>query len=93
MQSLSMRCTVAGVGLLAALTASAAAEEWPVSPIRIVVGAGPGGGTDVVSRIIGQPLSEILHQPVVVENKTGSPEASSPGAPSPGRRRMATRPT
>jgi tripartite-type tricarboxylate transporter receptor subunit TctC len=72
MKSLSMRCLVAGAGFLVVLTASAAAEEWPINPIRIVVGAGPGGGTDVVTRIISQPLSEILHQPVVVENKTGA---------------------
>jgi tripartite-type tricarboxylate transporter receptor subunit TctC len=37
----------------------------------MIVGAGPGGGTDIVTRIIGQPLSELLGQPVVVENKQG----------------------
>jgi len=61
--------------LLAAATAlvaaGASAQEWPTRPVHVIVGAGPGGGTDIVTRIIGQPLSELLGQPVVVENKQG----------------------
>jgi tripartite-type tricarboxylate transporter receptor subunit TctC len=61
--------------LVAAATAlvavGASAQEWPTRPIHMIVGAGPGGGTDIVTRIIGQPLSELLGQPVVVENKQG----------------------
>ena len=61
--------------LLAAATtlapAGASAQDWPTRPIHVIVGAGPGGGTDIVTRIIGQPLSELLGQPVVVENKQG----------------------
>ena len=50
-----------------------AAAEWPADkPIRVLVGFGPGGGTDIVTRIIAQPLSELLHQTVVVENKPGA---------------------
>jgi len=50
-----------------------AAAEWPNDkPIRILVGFGAGGGTDIVSRVIAQPLSELLHQTVVVENKVGA---------------------
>jgi len=48
------------------------AQQWPGYPIRIVVGFGAGGGTDIVSRIVAQPLSEILGVPVVVENKVGA---------------------
>jgi tripartite-type tricarboxylate transporter receptor subunit TctC len=51
---------------------SASAQDWPARPIRIVVGFGAGGGTDIVSRIIAQPLSELLGQPIVVENKPGA---------------------
>jgi tripartite-type tricarboxylate transporter receptor subunit TctC len=61
--------------LIAAATAlvsvCADAQEWPTRPIHMIVGAGPGGGTDIVTRIIGQPLSELLGEPVVVENKQG----------------------
>jgi tripartite-type tricarboxylate transporter receptor subunit TctC len=53
------------------ISAGAGAEDWPTRPIHVIVGAGPGGGTDIVTRIIGQPLSELLGQPIVVENKQG----------------------
>ncbi|MBV9238070.1 MAG: tripartite tricarboxylate transporter substrate binding protein [Xanthobacteraceae bacterium] len=49
-----------------------AAEDWPNRPIRILVGFGAGGGTDVTSRIIGDALSEVLGQSIVVENKPGA---------------------
>lgn len=59
--------------LAAALAASAAAraQDWPAHPIRILVGFGAGGGTDIAARIVAQPLSEILGVPVVVENRVG----------------------
>ncbi len=54
------------------LVSPVAAEDWPTRPIRILVGFGAGGGTDVTSRIIGDALSNVLGQQVVVENKTGA---------------------
>jgi len=55
------------------MAAGPAVAEWPNDkPIRVLVGFGPGGGTDIVTRIIAQPLSELLHQTVVVENKPGA---------------------
>jgi tripartite-type tricarboxylate transporter receptor subunit TctC len=66
--------TSATVALAFALLPSApvAAQEWPQRPIRILVGFGPGGGTDLAARTLAQPLSELLGQPVVVENKPGA---------------------
>src|SRR5512135_1596322 len=65
---------IAIAAAMAVMLANApAAAEWPNDrPIRVLVGFGPGGGTDIVSRIIAQPLSELLHQSVVVENKMGA---------------------
>jgi tripartite-type tricarboxylate transporter receptor subunit TctC len=54
------------------LAAPPAAAQWPERPIRIIVPYQPGGGTDVVGRILAQKVSESLGQPVVVENRSGA---------------------
>src|SRR5688572_18706272 len=57
---------------LAACTALAAgAQEWPTRTVTLVVPFPPGGTTDQIARHIQQPLSQLLGQPVVVENKGG----------------------
>lgn len=57
----------------AGFAASSQAAEWPSEkPIRVLVGFGAGGGTDIVTRVIATPLSDILKQSVVVENKPGA---------------------
>ncbi|MBI1991427.1 MAG: tripartite tricarboxylate transporter substrate binding protein [Betaproteobacteria bacterium] len=48
------------------------AQSFPVRPIRIVVGFPPGGGVDVLARILGPKMSESLGQPVVVDNRVGA---------------------
>jgi len=49
--------------------APVSAQEWPTRTIKIIVGFGAGGGTDLAARIVAQPLQEIVGQPVVVENR------------------------
>lgn len=67
-------CGVVVLGLLLALGAglTAAEEEFPTGPIYIIVGYGPGGGTDVPARALAMVAPEYLNnQPLVVVNKTG----------------------
>ena len=58
--------------LLALSCAIASAQDYPSKPVRMVVGFPPGGGTDVVARILQPRLSELLGQPIVIDNRPGA---------------------
>jgi tripartite-type tricarboxylate transporter receptor subunit TctC len=55
-----------------AFTTTVGAQQYPVKPVRIVIGLSAGGGTDVLTRVIAQRLTETWGQNVVVENRPGA---------------------
>src|SRR5919206_1912768 len=59
-------------GLFGLLTSLAWAQEWPTKPVRWIVPYPPGGGTDVIARIVQNRMSEGLGQPIVIENRGGA---------------------
>ena len=60
------------IAALALVAGAAQAQEWPTKPIRWVVPYPPGGGTDVIARIVQPRLSEALGQAIVIENRGGA---------------------
>jgi tripartite-type tricarboxylate transporter receptor subunit TctC len=53
-------------------SAPAAAQDFPTQPIKMIIPFGPGGGTDIVGRILAEYMQKKLGKPVVVENKPGA---------------------
>jgi tripartite-type tricarboxylate transporter receptor subunit TctC len=64
--------TFAALILAVVLARPASAQEWPDRPIHIIVSFGPGGGTDIIGRILAESMQSKLGRPVVVENKPGA---------------------
>ena len=58
--------------LTGALASSTYAQEWPQKPIRVIVSFGPGGGADIIGRILADSMQAQLGKPMVVENKPGA---------------------
>jgi len=64
------QATLFVLGLLAAM--AACAQDWPAKPVRFIVPYPPGGGTDVIARIVQSRLAEQLGQQIVIENRGGA---------------------
>jgi len=62
----------AGAAALPAMLRLARAQTYPTRPVHLIVGWPPGGAADLVARLIGQPLSERLGQPFIIENRPGA---------------------
>ena len=65
------RSAITALAVVLALATGAQAQSWPSNPIRLVVPFAPGGGADLMARILADPLSKRLGQPIVIENKPG----------------------
>ena len=72
MRSLSVILGMATLASVLASTPAVAQSDFPLHPIKIIVGFAPGGPTDVQARLLARKLSPILNQTVVIENKPGA---------------------
>lgn len=71
MRPVPCRCAlIAGLAVL--LTVPAAAQQWPARPVRVVVPYAPGGGADIVARMLAQKLSEQTGGSFVIDNRPGA---------------------
>ncbi len=71
------RVAVLGVSAVLALPQGAPAQSWPTRPVKFIISQPPGAGPDILARYLGETLSQIWAQPVVVENRPGG--ANIPG--------------
>ena len=65
-------CRLVGAALVLVGAPAALAQGYPQRPLRIVVPYAAGGSTDILARMIGQQLTAVLGQPVVIDNRTGA---------------------
>src|SRR5215831_14245359 len=63
---------VAGAAALPSMSCFAWAQAYPTRPVRVIVGFAPGGGNDLVARLMGHWLSERLGQQFIIENRPGA---------------------
>ncbi len=61
-----------GVVLMALAQLACAQSNYPEKPVRWIVGRGPGGSNDIVSRLVAEKLAPVLGQPIIVENRPGA---------------------
>ena len=63
---------MAAAAMLLTAAALAHAQDWPTKPIRFIVPYPPGGGTDIIARIVQDKLSNALGQPIIIDNRGGA---------------------
>ena len=65
-------CGIPAAALVLGFPLAAMAQNFPAKPVRIVVGLAPGGGTDIIARMVGQRLGAAVNQQVVIDNRPGA---------------------
>src|SRR4051794_8160937 len=68
----TVRCLCTVVALLVFAWGTACAQQYPTKPVRVVIVFPPGGGTDIVGRIVFQKVGEQLNQQFVIDNRAGA---------------------
>ena len=71
-ESNAARIFLAALIVFACTVAASSAADWPVRPVRIVMASTPGGGTDIVARMVGAKLSDALKQQFVIDSRPGA---------------------
>jgi len=72
LRNITTRALRLALAVAAFAAANAFAQAYPAKPIRLIVPFPPGGGNDVIARIVGQKLGERLGQTVIIDNRAGS---------------------
>jgi len=72
MRPLILAIAVGGMFAAPIVHSQSPVGRYPAKPIRMIVGYAPGGGTDIMGRIMAQQISDALAQPVIVENRPGA---------------------
>ena len=70
--NIALRAAGLCVALISLVVSAAETQQYPTKPVRMLVGFAPGGGVDQSARILAQKLTELWHQPVVIDNRSGA---------------------
>ena len=68
----TLRRAIMLMAALVVMAPAAVAQNYPARPVRIMVGASPGGGTDIIARMLAEKFGEAFRQSFVVENRPGA---------------------
>src|ERR1700704_6073894 len=72
MEGILAKLFLAALTLFCLAQPYANAQDYPVKPVRLISGFQPGGGSDIVARLVSEKLTEAWERPVIVDNRSGA---------------------